>query len=298
VLVEIMDSFEGITEFVALAQLQSFTAAGKQLGCSTSHVSRQVARLEQRLGCALVARTTRLVSLTDAGALYYQQCKELVAGLAQANEQVNSHQYQLKGTLRVSAAGTFAEVYVVPALVEFAKAHPDLTIDINFNSRLTNFVEEGYDFVLRYGKLSDSDLIARKLVSRAMVAMASPEYLAKFGRPQTPDQLKQHRCIITNNEYWSFEHEGVSSRVKVSGNFYSNNASAALHACSKGLGILYLPKSSTANLIEEGVLVPILEPYWDSNISTWIVYQNRQFLPTRARVAIEYLLNYFSNWQE
>ena len=100
-----MDSFEGITEFVVLAQVQSFTAAGKQLGCSTSHVSRQVARLEQRLGCALVARTTRLVSLTDAGALYYQQCKELVAGLQQANEQVNSHQYQLKGTLRVSAAG-------------------------------------------------------------------------------------------------------------------------------------------------------------------------------------------------
>ena len=96
----------------------------------------------------------------------------------------------------------------------------------------------------------------------------------------------------------SFEHGGVSSRVKVSGNFYSNNASAALHACRNGLGILYLPKSSTHNLLEDGVLVPILEPYWDSNINTWIVYQNRQFLPTRARVAIEYLLNYFSNWQE
>lgn len=293
-----MDSFEGITEFVAVAEKQSFTAAAKQLGCSTSHVSRQLARLEDRIGCALLARTTRMISLTTAGALYYQQCKELVLGLQQANEQVNSHQYQLNGTLRVSAAGTFAEMHVVPALIEFAKNHPDLTVDVNFNSRIINLVEDGFDFVIRYGKLSDSGLIARKLVNRSMMAVASPEYLAKHGAPKKPEHLKRHSCIISNNDNWSFQHLAENINVKVTGNFHSNNAHAVVNACQQGLGIAYLPKSNFIDALNAGSLTPLLEPYWNKNISSWIVYQNRQFLPTRARIAIEFLLEYFANWQE
>ncbi|GAL33856.1 transcriptional regulator [Vibrio maritimus] len=159
-----MESFEGINEFVAVAESHGFSAAAKQLGCSTSHVSRQVSRLEQRVGVALLARSTRMVSLTDAGQVYYQQCKELVIGLQQANERLSSQHIELSGTLRVSAAGAFAENHVAPALMAFAKQYPELTVEMDFNTRMVNFIEDGVDFAIRYGRLNDSGLVARKLV--------------------------------------------------------------------------------------------------------------------------------------
>ncbi|MCW8345050.1 LysR family transcriptional regulator [Vibrio sp. ZSDZ65] len=293
-----MDSFEGINEFVAVAESQGFSAAAKQLGCSTSHVSRQISRLEGRLGTALFARSTRLVSLTQAGQAYYQHCKDLVVGLQQANEQISSQQIQLTGTLRVSAAGGFAEQYVAPALMEFAKQYPDLTIDMDFNSRMVNFIEDGIDFAIRYGKLSDSGLVARKLLDRPMAAVASPSYLAEHGEPQHPDQLKHHSCIISNNEHWSFDHpKEVIERIRVQGRWKSNNAKAVIQACEQGLGIAYMPNSTFEDSISQGRLVPILQPYWGKGLSSWIVYQNRRFLPMRARLAIDYLLAYFAHWQ-
>jgi len=187
-------TFDGIIEFVAVAETQGFTSAAKLLGCSTSHVSRQVGRLEKRLGAALLARSTRLVRLTDLGEAYYLQAKELTIGLEQAHEQITSQQYQLSGTLRVSGAGTFVEQFVAPALIEFAGEFPDLSIDLDFNSRMVNLLEDGIDFAIRYGTLSDSSLVARKLTDRSMVAVASPTYLAKHGTPVHPLELHSHRC--------------------------------------------------------------------------------------------------------
>lgn len=293
-----MESFEGIIEFVAVAESQGFSAAAKQLGCSTSHVSRQVSRLEERLGSALFARTTRLVSLTPPGAAYYQQCKDLVIGLQQANEQLHDQQFHLNGTLRVSGAGTFFEQFVAPALMEFAQQHPELTIDLNFNSRMVNFVEDSIDFAIRYGKLADSGLVARKLVDRPMMAVASQKYLQQYGIPTHPSHLNNHSCIISNNDHWLFEYENTTDSIKVSGRWRSNNAHAVVKACEQGLGIAYMPKSSFMRSIELGTLSPVLEPFWSSGSSSWIVYQNRHFLPVRARLAIDYLVQYFSDWKE
>ncbi|TQV88738.1 LysR family transcriptional regulator [Aliikangiella coralliicola] len=293
-----MDSFEGVVEFVTVAQTNGFSAAAKQLGCSTSHVSRQVSRLEARLGCALLARTTRLVSLTQSGTAYYEHCKDLVLGLQQANEQVSMQQFQLNGTLRVSGAGTFAEQFVAPALMEFALQHPDLTINMDFNSRMVNFVEDGIDFAIRYGKLTDSGLVARKLLDRPMMAVASPDYLKQHGIPKRPDHLKYHSCIISNNDHWSFEHNGIASNIRVDGRWRSNNAHCVVAACEQGLGIAYMPKSSFITSIERGKLTPVLEPYWRNDASSWIVYQNRRYLPMRARLAIDYLVQHFADWQE
>lgn len=293
-----MDSFEGIVEFVAVAESQGFSAAAKQLGVSTSHVSRQISRLEERLGSALFARTTRLVSLTETGQAYYHQCKELVNGLQQANEQVSSQQLQLSGTLRVSAAGAFSEQFVAPALMEFAKLHPELTIDMDFNSRMVNFVEDGIDFSIRYGQLQDSGLVARKLLDRPMMAVASPEYLTKYGTPTHPKQLKQHSCLIANNDHWRFSEGSEELTIKVQGRWRSNNVHALVQACEEHLGIAYLPKSSFSNGIEQHKLVPILHEFWSSGVSSWIVYQNKRFLPLRARLAIDFLLERFKDFQE
>lgn len=293
-----MDSFEGIIEFVAVAETQGFSAAARQLGCSTSHVSRQVARLEERLGCALLARSTRMVSLTENGAAYFQQAKNLVVGLQQANEQVSQQQVHLSGVLRVSAAGGFAEHFVAPALMEFAAQYPELTVELDLNSRLVNLLEDGIDFAIRYGELSDSNLIARKLASRPMMAVASPEYLRLKGIPAHPVHLKHHDCIVANRESWDFLVDGKKESVKVKGRWRSNNANVVLDACEKGLGIAYMPKSTFTRAIQEKRLLPVLESYWGRGSSSWIVYQNRRFMPLRARLAIDFLVQYFANWEE
>ncbi|WP_277252994.1 LysR family transcriptional regulator [Neptunomonas phycophila] len=293
-----MDSFEGIIEFVAVAESRGFSAAAKQLGCSTSHVSRQVARLEKRLGCSLLARSTRSVSLTDNGMAYYQQSKELVVGLQQANEQITLQQFHLSGTLRVSAAGGFAEHFVAPALMAFGREHPSLSIDFDVNSNVVNFVEQGIDFAIRYGDLNDSNLIARQLVKRPMMAAASPDYLEQYGTPNNPKQLKSHSCIISNNDHWLFNNNGAYENIKVSGRWRSNNSNIVVNACERGLGIAYMPKSTFDRSLSSGRLVPVLEPFWSNGASSWIVYPNRQFLPLRARLAIDYLLDHFSDWQE
>ncbi|KXF81771.1 LysR family transcriptional regulator [Enterovibrio coralii] len=291
-------NFEGIVEFVTVADARGFSEAARRLGCSVSHVSRQVSRLEQRLGTALFARSTRSVKLTENGEQYYLRCQELVNGLSEANESVTSSQLELQGTLRISMAGSFAEQFVAPALVEFAKLHPELTVEVDFSSRRVNFIEDGFDFAIRYGRLQDSGLVARKLADRSLMAVASKEYLLDNGEPDVPKALAKHSCLITNNDTWVFEQNGKEIPVKVSGRFRCNNAKAIVDACKAGLGIAYMPKSSFQQSIAEGSLVPILEPFWTDNITSWIVYQNRRFLPLKARLAIDYLLAHFSEWRE
>ncbi|GAA5317929.1 MAG: glutathione-dependent formaldehyde neutralization regulator [Candidatus Pelagadaptatus aseana] len=293
-----MSAFQGIDEFIAVAEAGGFTAAARRLGVSTSHVSRQISQLEQRLKTALFARSTRSVKLTDPGRDYYQRCSELLSGLQEANEGLSDVQVNLSGTLKISAGGVFAEQHIAPALVKFAAQHPDLKIEMDFSSRLVNFVEEGYDFSVRYGRLRDSGLVARKLVDRKMVAVASPGYLQDHGQPSSPEDLSQHQCIVVNNDNWRFLDDGKELTTRVSGRWKSNNAAAAVSACKAGLGIAYMPRTSFAGAIDEGELIPVLEPYWSNRQSTWIVYQNRHYLPAKARLAIDFLFSEFADWQE
>ena len=291
-------SFNGIPEFVAVAETQGFTSAANKLNVSTSHISRQIAKLEQRLGVALFARSTRKVKLTDAGERYYQHCLILVDSITTANEEVGSQQVELSGTLRVSAAGEFAEQYIVPKLIEFAQLHPSLKLDIDFNSNMVDFVQEGVDFSIRYGQLKDSSLIARKLVDRHLVAAASQTYLNKNGTPTHPSDLKEHNCVIANTDLWRFEENNKPLTVKVNARWRSNSGRSLVKASEADLGVCYMPRSSFADSIESGRLVEILQPYWSSHITTWIVYANRQYLPTRARMAIDFLIESFKDFEE
>lgn len=229
-----MALFDGIVEFVALAESQGFTAAGRQLGVSTSHISRRVSDLEARLCTALVARSTRTVRLTVAGQNYYERCRDLVHGLDEANLAISAANVEVSGTLRVSAAGEFAENIAVPVLIEFLHQYPSLNIDIDFNSRVVNFVEEGIDFAIRYGRLNDSGLIARKLVDRQLVAVASPGYLQQHGTSKHPAELDRHDCIIAASERWQFTVDDKSFDMKVRGRWRSNSGRSLVRACRAG----------------------------------------------------------------
>ncbi len=293
-----INSFEGIPEFVAVADTQGFTSAAKLLDVSTSHISRQIVKIEKRLGVALFARSTRLVKLTEAGHQYYQHCQDLINGLSVANEEVTNQQVNLSGTLRVSAAGEFSEQFIVPVLLEFAALHPNLNVDIDFNSNFVDFVQEGIDFSIRYGQLNDSSLIARKLVDRQLVAAASPAYLEEHGIPEHPTNLKVHRCITANSDQWRFQENGKPLVVKVDSRWRSNSGRSLVLAAKQGLGVSYMPRSSYNGSLDNGDLQTILAPYWSDHVTTWIVYANRQFLSAKARLAIEFLLQKFESWRE
>ena len=290
--------FEGIAEFVAVAETQGFTSASRKLGVSASHVSRQVAALESQLGVALFARSTRRVRMTDAGYQYFLRCRELLNGLIEANEMVAGERVALTGTLRVSVAGEFAERYVVPQLIEFTEQHPELALDVNFNSQMVDFIEEGYDFSVRFGKLQNSNLVARKLVDRRIMAAASSGYLRRYGEPKHPEELTQHKCIVGVNDNWVFQQRGELLSVRVQGKFKSNSGRSLVRACERDFGICYMPMSSFGDALRLGHLKPVLEPFWHHGKTTSIVYANRKFLPNRARLAIDHLIEHFTGWEE
>ena len=160
----------------------------------------------------------------------------------------------------------------------------------DFNSRMVNFVEDGIDFAIRYGELTDSNLIARKLVRRSMLLAASPEYLTQRGTPTHPKQLQQHQCIVANNDHWTFNIDNAQQAIKVPIYWRSNNANVVVNACEQGLGLAYLPEDSFARSIEKGLVQPVLQSYCFTQATSWIVYQNRQFMPLKARLAIDFLI--------
>lgn len=291
-------SFNGIIEFVAVAETHGFSAAARKLGVNVSHISRKVAALEKELGVSLLARSTRTVRLTDAGQAYFARCQELVYGLQEANETVLDKQVELSGVLKVSAAGEFAEQHIAPLLIEFGQLHPKLTIEMDFNSQMVNFVDDAFDFSIRYGPMKDSSLIARKLTNRSLVAAASKHYLEVNGTPAHPNELTSHQCLMTNNSTWFFDNQGKPLEVKLDARWRSNSVRSVVLACERGLGIAYLPRSSFGDALKGGSVVPILAPFWNREIATWIVYANRNFLPAKARLAINFLLEKFEHWQE
>ncbi len=290
-----MSVWDGVSEFVAVVDAGSFSAAAKRLGVSTSYVSRQVAALEERLGVRLLARSTRKVRMTDAGAEYYRRCSELTAGLEEANQVVIGETAEVVGRIRVAAAGAFAERYVAPALAAFAMQHPKVSIEMDFNSRTIDLIDEGFDFAVRYGVLEDSSLIAQKLTGRTLVACASPNYLARHGTPIEPEDLRDHACLQSSRDRWRFQYPDGHRYVRIAGPWVSNNGPALEAAAIAGLGIVYSPRVNMANGLDSGELVPVLEDFWDRERVTWLVYPSRRHLPLRVRRAITFLSNWFKN---
>ncbi|MEM9162710.1 MAG: LysR family transcriptional regulator [Cyanobacteria bacterium P01_F01_bin.4] len=288
-----MGVWDGVSEFVTVVDAGSFSAAAKRLGVSTSYVSRQIAALEARLGIRLLARSTRKVRMTDAGAEYYRRCTELTAGLEEANQVVVGETAEVVGRIRIAAAGAFAERYVAPLLAEFASQHPKVQVEIDFNSRNINLIDEGFDFAVRYGVLEDSSLIARKLTGRALVACASADYLQRQGTPIDPEELSAHACLLSNSNRWRFAYPEGPRYIRVSGPWVSNNGPALAAAAVRGLGIVYSPQVNLAEALDTGQLIPILQDFWDCDRATWIVYPSRRHLPLRVRKAVDFLLDHF-----
>ncbi|MEM9305409.1 MAG: LysR family transcriptional regulator [Pseudomonadota bacterium] len=285
-----MNLWQGFDEFLALAGRGSFTAAARETGHSVAHISRQLRQLEDRLGVRLVNRTTRRVQLTDSGRWLAERLATTRRTVQDAIEQVQGEQRRPTGRIRLSCAVGFASRRLTRSLAEFARSYPDVELDIDYSTRQVDLIEEGFDLAVRFGKLSDSNIVARRLSERPMRLVASPEYLADHGRPQTPEELSDHRCLVALNNQWTFRRNGRSLRVPVSGTWRCNNADALINASVAGLGIAYLAYDLVESFVREGTLVSLLEAHCITDNATWILYPRRDYLPQRVRLLIDHLV--------
>ena len=284
-----MINWEGVVEFVAVAEAHSFTAAAKRIGISTAQVSRQVSALEERLATKLLYRTTRKVSVTDAGQVYYQHCRQVLDGLKEAELAMNNLQSTPTGKLKVTAPVTYGERSIAPLLNNFVAKYPELNVQLHLTNQLINLVDEGYDLAIRLGKLEDSTMIAQRLSSRTHYVCASPDYLARFGVPHSLSELSKHNCLQGTLPYWRFQEAGKVNNIEVNGNIRCNSGRALVDAALKGLGIVQLPDYYVLGSIESGQLISLLEQHRESNEGVWALYPHNRHLSPKIRLLIDYL---------
>ena len=285
-----MKLFTGIQEFVCVARHSSFRIAAKELQVSAAHVSRSVKALESRLGVKLLSRDTRNVELTESGRAYFNQCLSIVDATQEANDSLTAGQNRLEGAIKIAAGGDFAELVITPIITEFAKRHPNLHIAINFNSSNENLVENNYDFAIRYGALNDSNIIARKLATRALRFACSESYLQEYGEPKHPRDLVRHRCLTSGTRPWTFVENGKNKSINANAVWQSNNARALVENALQGNGIVYLPTDTIAYYDNEKQLKSVLIDYALNDVPSWIVYPQREYIPARVRKLIEFIL--------
>lgn len=284
-----MSSWEGLDEFVAVAELGSFSRAAERLRVSPSHVSRQVARLEERLQARLLRRTTRQVSLTEAGATFLIRCQRLIEERDESFLAVSDLHSAPRGLLRMTAAVAYGERFIVPLVNEFMARHPQLRVEIELSNRTLDLVQEGYDLAIRLGRLVDSSLIATRIAPRAMYLCAAPEYLERYGRPHTLSEVAGHNCLIGTSDTWHFQQDGREVALKVRGNWRCNSGEAVLDAALRGFGLCQLPDFYVQRPLREGSLVSLLEANQPPNTAVWAVYPHRRYPLPKVKLLIETL---------
>ena len=285
-----MSGQEGLLEFVHVVEQGGFTAAARQLSVSTSFVSRQVTRLEDRLDVRLLQRTTRTVRLTEMGKVYYERSREILDQFEALDSEMADLQEKPKGLVRITAAGEYAECYVAPLVAEFVAKYPEVSVDLESSMQMVDIVDEGFDIAIRMSALSDSSLIARKVEQRRIMVCASPDYLKEHGRPKTPEDLRTHNCLLFPDMPWRFKYPDRIQEVKVRGSWSSNNGRVLVAAARQGIGLVRFSEYYLEELINAGELEIILQEYEVDDAATWIIYPNRRHVPTRVRYLVEFLL--------
>jgi DNA-binding transcriptional LysR family regulator len=289
-----VDRLEQLSAFVEVARRQSFAQAARQLDCHVSAISRAVAALEGRLGVRLLQRTTRRVTLSDAGRDYFKRCETLLAELDGADAEVRERAASLRGTLRVSAATGAGQALIAPLVPEFLAAHPLMTLDLHLTNRYVDLIEEGYDLALRVGTLAaDSRLVVRRIAPTRRVLLASPAYLAQRGSPRIPSQLREHACLVleigTRASRWELQRRKTQVAIDVTGPLHSNNAFVLLGACRAGTGIGLLPASVASPDIDSGALRRVLPSWSSTEQGIYAVYPSARFIPAKVRAFVEFI---------
>ena len=294
-----MDRFSAMQVFARVVELGSFAKTAERLGLSTSACSRQIADLEAHLDTRLLNRTTRRLSLTEAGRAFHERCVPLLSDLEEAEQAAHAGRERPRGTLRITCPVNFGLHHIAPLLAPFLKAHPDVRLDVSLSDRMVDIVEEGFDLALRIGESGSTSVIARKLGETRLVTCASPGYLRAHGTPKTPQQLTEHNCLLyeylnPRNE-WRFTGAGGSEhRVRVAGNLLSNNGEMAVTLAARGAGICCEPDFIAAAALRSGALKAILTQYAAPATEIHAVYPSRRHLSAKVRAFVDAMVAAFA----
>ena len=294
-----LDRFIGLKVFGRVAALGSLSAAAREIGASPTMVNKHVGAIEDRLGVKLLHRTTRKVTLTEAGRRYLVSIERVLADLAEADAVATAERLEVTGTLRLSAPVSFGVRELVPILSEFLRIHPGLSIDIGLNDRMVDLLEEGWDMALRIGSVRDQTMTVRRLAPCRMVLAASPEYLDKHGTPRTSADLASHNCLAytlaqtPSPNQWMLGKDGQTA-VAVRGNFTASNGDALVAAAVLGQGLIYQPSFLVRKDVEAGRLTLIeLEVPMLGLPGVFAVYPANRRPPAKVRALIDFLAERF-----
>ena len=294
-----MDTLAGLRLFIRVVETGSFSKASADLGLTQPTATKHVAALESRLGARLFHRSTRGVTPTELGAAYYDKAKAIVRELEDADNLAALMQSRVQGTLRINSSVAFGRRVLTPLVLRFMQQHPGLQIDLSFEDRYVNLVEQGIDLAIRMGRLADSSLGARYLGVNPWVLVASAAYLKRRGSPATPDALATHEALIYSSvqgdERWHFAGaDGKTVQVPVKGPLRSNNLSALLAAARAGLGLAALPWYVAHDSVRDGVLQPLLTAWTLPSQEIHAVYTSPRLVPTKVLGFIDFLQHRFN----
>ncbi|OFA04569.1 LysR family transcriptional regulator [Duganella sp. HH101] len=297
-----MDKLRSMEIFVAVVDAGNFTAAASAFQLSPVMVGKHIAHLEATLGARLLTRTTRRQSLTEIGAQYVEQCRAILAQIAAAETGAEAMRSVPRGRLRITAPVSFGSEWLAPAISDYLRLHPEVSVDLSLNDRMVDMVEEGYDAAVRIGALDDSAMIARPLFNYGMAICASPAYLKKHGTPQTPDDLAHHECLDfmvgSVGVRWRLQsvhevHHGRSKRALPASRFRTNSGQALRVAALKDFGILMQAEVLLAQDIAAGRLVPILCDYLPPARPMNLVYSRDRRATPKLTTFIDFVVERF-----
>lgn len=292
-----MDHVSRVGVFIEVVKEQSFAGAARVLGITSSAVSKQVQNLEHDLQVKLLNRTTRNVSVTEEGAIYFERAARALEDLQEAREQIYELKSRPRGRLKISLPQSLGIKYLGQAIVEFAADYPEVELDVSLDERFVDIVNEGFDLAVRIGSLEDTSLVARRMASCPLVICASANYLEAHGTPLKPDDLTNHNVLaFTGNSglhEWRYQDAvGQYGQVGLNGNFKSDSGDILCRAALEGVGIAILPIFYVAEHIKNQELYPVLSSYVTSpNRDIYAVFQPNRFQSTRQRLLVDHLVS-------
>jgi len=286
-----MDVLTCMKTFVAVVESESFTAAAARLDASKAVVSKYVGMLEDHLGTRLLNRTTRRLSLTESGAVYYERCLQILADVDEAEQAAAQLTAVPRGTLKVAMPVSFGTIRIAPLLTEYLRRYPEVRLDIALADRRVDLIEEGFDLAIRVGSLAESGLIARRLAADRIVLCAAPSYIARCGAPSVPADLARHACLnysyASGGDEWRFE--GGAGAVRIDGPMRANNGDMLRMAALDGAGMIWQPHFIVGEDLRHGRLVELLPDYPGPEIGIHALYPSRKHLSAKVRTFVDYL---------
>ncbi|MEZ7502338.1 LysR family transcriptional regulator [Psychrobacter sp. Arc29] len=280
--------------FVQVVEEGSFSKVAEKLSLTNSVVSKRIVRLEENLNTQLLYRTTRKLSLTDAGMVLYEKAKIARSAFQEAENAVTGYGENMKGNIRITMPAVSAKLILSESIAEFCKQHPDISVDLHITNRLVDLIEEGFDLAVRTAELEDSSLIAKRLIDSQWVICATPDYVKQYGMPQTPEELENHECLIykfdnNSNNVWPLHIDGTKQLMPVYGRFHSNHLSAIKQATLSDLGIAFLPQALVYEEMQQNMLTQILQSFTRKKLGMYAIYPRARQPDQKLKLLIAHL---------